>query len=506
MSILLEKSRLNPISFQLTQTIIKIDGADAKSYLNSQTTNNVEKLSDECFQMNSILDLSGKIISSFLLCRENVNVYYIILKDEFVDSTIERIEKYHISEDFEVEMLKKSALLKCNTDGAGFKGTYFFENDSIVFDETCEDNKNDFDLLKTLTGVPELGSEVLVGTLINNTRFDELSVDYTKGCFPGQEPVSKINTRRGAAYKPVLFKSPTAHKAVDKKVYIEGKKAGEVLSSATVGENTYYSLSLLREHRVNHSEVTIKIDEQKIDGIVLYYPYISPLRSELATDLYDSAVEYFQNNDNDNAISYFKKAIEVNPKFEDAYESLGVLYGRLNDYETAIELMTKLNELNPKSMMAYTNLSLFNMKIGNIDIAEKFKSEATFLNFEILGDEAQKKKEAENLAAKKLAERDRREGMFVQVLEMDVEDAMANNGMGEIEFERGNFSKAQMFFECAIKSNPKYSVAYLGLGKSLYHQHLSDQAREVFSKGIEVAGKNGDLMPANEMQSLITKI
>ena len=146
------------------------------------------------------------------------------------------------------------------------------------------------------------------------------------------------------------------------------------------------------------------------------------------------------------------------------------------------------------------------MKKGNIEEAEKYKADATLLNFQILGDEAQKKRQEEEIKQKKIAEMKKRESMFKQVLELDPLDAMANNGMGEILLEREEYAESQAYFRKAIESNSKYSVAYLGLAKTLFYQSKSQEAIDILEKGIKVAGKNGDLMPANEMQSLLLKV
>ena len=41
--------------------------------------------------------------------------------------------------------------------------------------------------------------------------------------------------------------------------------------------------------------------------------------------------------------------------------------------------------------MAHTNLSLYYMKIGEIELAEEHKAQATVKQFEVLGDEAKVK-------------------------------------------------------------------------------------------------------------------
>lgn len=509
MKLFLEDLKSKPSTFILSKVLIKIYGRDAEQYLNSQTTNGVLKLEVGGFQFNSILDISGKIVSSFILCRISQLEFNIVISEAYARDTLERLEKYHISEEFELELVSIPSYLKTHSSEDGVRGTYFFDNDVIVSTNDFQNisSSEDFNTLKTLSGVPELGREVQVGVLINNTRLDELSVDYEKGCFPGQETVSKINTRRGAAFKPVLA---VISKLVDlnagEKIIKNGKKIGETISSTQVDGQTFLNLNLLRELRIDKSALEFEVSGMKINCNIHYFPYLVPSKLNFAIELYDFANELFLSESYQESISYFEKAIKVDPSFEDAYESLGVLYGRLENYDKAIELMEMLKSINPKCMMALTNLSLYHMKKGNIETAEDYKSQATFLNFEVLGDEAEKKRKEDELKAFKLAERDKREGMFRQVIELDDEDSMANNGMGEIELERGNYSVAEKYFRTAIVGNERYSVAFLGLGKSLYQQNKIPETIEVLNHGIAVAGKNGDLMPANEMQALLAKL
>jgi folate-binding protein YgfZ len=509
MGIFLENLKLEQKTFLLSHSVIQIAGDDAESYVQSQSTNDVSLVGIGGYQFNSILDISGKIISSFILCKKSENEFEIIVHSNFAQSTFDRIEKYHIAEDFEVQILEKNCFLKTNSIDGQYNGKYFFENDSILIttEKLPTDELKELNILRTLSGISEFGIEVMPGVLINNTRFDELSVSYKKGCFPGQETVSKINTRRGAAFKPVLIMIEEILEIPrNTNAYIAEKKIGKVNSVVSVAGKTYLNMDLLRDLRIDKSKIEFTIDSKNVVGEINYFPYLKSSTKELAIELYDHAVDLFHDGKYEMAINYFEKAITADPLYEDAYESLGVLYGRLENYEKAIELMAELKKINPKCMMALTNLSLYHMKIGNIETAEDFKSQATFLNFEVLGDEAEQKRREEDLKNKKLAERDKREGMFKQVIEIDPEDSMANNGMGEIEFEKENFEVAEKYFRTAIVGNQRYSVAFLGLGKALYQQNKLIEAKEVLSHGIKVAGKNGDLMPANEMQTLITKL
>lgn len=512
---LLERQKTESENYYLFDSLVVIKGEDAFSFLQSQTTNDLNKLAIGEFQFNSLLDLTGKVVSAFILCRVCQNHFYLLVDSINMATTIERLEKFHISEDFTIEQIRRISLLQTHSKylekindekhSEVFEGKYYFEQDRIIFTENLDQyDIVDSLLLDIMCGIQKVCEDELSKMVINNTRFEELAVDYKKGCFLGQETVAKIHFNRGASYKPVLIILETEIHLEKKSILtVEGRKIGILHRSITWGGKTYACTSLIRDKRVDKSNIYFEINSVGMNGVVHYYPFLKTTNKEIAIDLYDHAIELFHRGEEILAIEYFEKSISLYPEFEDAYESLGVLHGRREQYDIAISLMEKLKKINPKCMMALTNLSLFHMKMGNIEIAEKYKADATFLNFEILGDEASKKREIENAKAKKVAEQQRRESMFLQVLEMDSADAMANNGMGEIELERGEYTKAIGHFKAAILEDPKYSVAYLGLAKSLRQKGDFLQAKDVLDKGIKVAGKNGDLMPANEMQSLL---
>ena len=156
--------------------------------------------------------------------------------------------------------------------------------------------------------------------------------------------------------------------------------------------------------------------------------------------------------------------------------------------------------------MAHTNMSLYYMKIGEIEKAEDQKAQATIKQFEVLGDEADRKRRLEEEEKKKKEEIEKREGMYRQVLEIDPEDTLANYGLGEIELEKGLYQESIAHLKKAIEHKKNYSVAWLALGKAYMKSGEKALALETFREGIKVAGKNGDLMPANEMQRLLGEL
>jgi len=74
-------------------------------------------------------------------------------------------------------------------------------------------------------------------------------------------------------------------------------------------------------------------------------------------------VKYY-NNDYIGAIKDFSKAIELNPKFEEAYFNRGFTKYLLGDYSGAIKDYSKAIELNPKNGNAYLGRGIANIKLN----------------------------------------------------------------------------------------------------------------------------------------------
>jgi len=75
-----------------------------------------------------------------------------------------------------------------------------------------------------------------------------------------------------------------------------------------------------------------------------------------ATDYNNQAITAYNAQQFKDAEQLFKKAIESNPKYAEAYANLGALYAKFKEYEKAIKLYQICIKLKPTYAGAYTNL------------------------------------------------------------------------------------------------------------------------------------------------------
>ena len=488
-------------------SVYKISGLDREKFFQGQTTNDIISMKSDTFQINSRVDRTGKVQFFFLLLKSDTNLF-MIFSNEVAQEAILEFEKFIIMDDVEITKIENTITFSIGSKKASTEGfkyflfglpAYIYLNDNDL--EITDINQEEIVELSSFLGWPRRNIDVFTNQLINETRLSDLSVSYEKGCFLGQETVAKVHHGRGASYSVVKMLLSGDSSLVVGAFSIGDRKGGEILSI----HNGYCVSKVFREFRIENKNFLIT--QESIEQEVTFSFYPSEYNtSKFSHDLYLKSIELFQANEELEAIAYLKTVIELSPDFADAYESLGVIYGRQDKFELGIELMDKLLLVDKDSVLAHTNKSLYLMNLGKIEEAETEKGFATVKSFAMFGKEAKDKRAQEDLDKEKMDQLLQRESMFKQVLEIDSEDTIANFGMGDIYFQRKEFKSAQEHLEKVILVDSKYSMAYLLLGKTLEVLNDLPKAKEIYKVGISVASLKGELMPANEMQSRLVKI
>ena len=494
---------------QFTQNFSEIifSGDDVESFLQSQSTYDIKLIPKNSFQLISFLDPQGRVETFGWLLHGETGFSY-LLPTTLIEQTLIRLNKFLISEDVYLSdpVEKKFSFLigpeaSQEVSETAYKGEIFGETAflQVAPSENLKSlTPSEIEIWRALTGWPKFDGSDYSHAIINNLRLFDLALIQNKGCYPGQETVSKIATRRGAAYSPVLIET---FQMVDAgEISSFDKKIGTCSGCYEWEGKFYLACDLLRDFRVENMKLHFSLNGVEYDGRVRYLPLISGDPKAKALELYYGASDDFKHEKLPEAEEKYRMAIKLDPTLADAYESLGVMLGRLDRYPEAIELMKELSRVNPKSVLAHTNMSLFYMKLGKITEAEEEKSLATVKSFQSFGDEAKSKELEEQRKKKQAAEWEQRESMFRQVLEIDADDTLANYGIGSIAVEKGDWENARIHLERVISQDPKYSVAYLALGKAYKGLGLMNEARQTWNEGIKVAAAKGDLMPANQMQ------
>ncbi len=111
-------------------------------------------------------------------------------------------------------------------------------------------------------------------------------------------------------------------------------------------------------------------NERTTDSIpYIEEPLTAPTKNPWAEMHYDKGYDAFHAGDYRKAIRHYQRAIELDPKFIDAYDNCGVCYRRLGDLNSAVNLYRELIKINPKGNVAHSNLAVVYALRGMTDKA-----------------------------------------------------------------------------------------------------------------------------------------
>jgi tetratricopeptide (TPR) repeat protein len=89
------------------------------------------------------------------------------------------------------------------------------------------------------------------------------------------------------------------------------------------------------------------------------------------------------------------------------------------------------------------------------------------------------------------------------MVEQNPTDSFARYGLAMEYRNSGDLQAAMAEFRSLMSINPDYSPAYFHGGQTLERMGLLDEAREVYTKGVEVTIRTGNEHARSEMQGAL---
>jgi folate-binding protein YgfZ len=249
--------------------VVKVAGEDARGFLNGLATNDIGKVTPGGARFAALLTPQGKIIVDFIVTEataEDSGGFFLDVPRALAQTLADKLKFYKLRAKVTVENLSEALGVMAVWDGAPAASEYGLSFadprlpalGSRIILPPQEATEAATDLGVTLVdteayeahrialGVPRGGSDFTYGdTFPHEADMDQLGgIDFQKGCYVGQEVVSRVEHRHTARSRvvPVEFENaPWGGLAV-----MAGDKAVGTMGSSISGRG----LALLRLDRV----------------------------------------------------------------------------------------------------------------------------------------------------------------------------------------------------------------------------------------------------------------
>ncbi|MFN7125209.1 MAG: YgfZ/GcvT domain-containing protein [Allorhizobium sp.] len=221
-----------PSAFLPDRAFVKIAGADAEHFLQNLITTDLGALAENELRPGALLTPQGKILFDFLISRDGDGFLIDIPADQ-MDAFIRRMTMYKLRSPVTIEALPvKGATVTWGESADGvadhrfaLAGTELRRQAGRAGDPA---DREGYDALRILHGVPESGADyALQDAFPHDVLFDKSGgVSFRKGCYVGQEVVSRMQHRSTARRRVVILSADASLPATGTEITIGGKPIG----------------------------------------------------------------------------------------------------------------------------------------------------------------------------------------------------------------------------------------------------------------------------------------
>ena len=243
------------IVVDLPREALLVSGRDAGSYLHSQLSNDIASLAVGASRPSLVLEPTGRVVALVRVTRRADTEFVIDLAPGFLDVVTARLTKFKIRVQADVSPLAVHAvavrgdtpldvasLAPRGSDGVLALPAWWSDGRAIDLLSTAPvdiariGTGDDYESTRIAAVWPEMGSEIVPGdTLPAATGVVTVAVSFSKGCYPGQELVERMDSRGSTAPRTLRSISVPSGTSVGDPVLNDGESVGTI--TTVVGEH-----------------------------------------------------------------------------------------------------------------------------------------------------------------------------------------------------------------------------------------------------------------------------
>ncbi len=218
--------------------VVQVAGADALTFLHSQLSQDIRPLSIGESTWSFLLQPTGKVEVLLRVWRTDDSVYVLDTDAGFGEPMVARLNRFKIRVKAEICDLPWTCIAIRGDDAANATGHASWGNGVDILGEspsappTAEPGSTEQFLRARIDAVwPAMGIEIVPGeTIPGETGVVAVAVNFTKGCYPGQELVERMDSRGAAPPKSLQRIVVPDGTLVGDPYTIDGQSVGVVTS------------------------------------------------------------------------------------------------------------------------------------------------------------------------------------------------------------------------------------------------------------------------------------
>ena len=222
---------------------MRVSGPDAREHLQNLVSNDVDALQvgDACPAL--LLTAKARLIAPVVVWRRGEQDFLVLTEPDLGDAVRALLVRMRLRLRCEIEAEKHTSALVFGGEGiaTGFPGA------AEVLDTQLEPtlDPDELERRRIEAGVPRWGRELDDRVLPAEAGLDSTHVSFSKGCYPGQEPIARLHYR-GHPNRGLRVLELADVPEYDAELVHDGKVVGRVTSAVRRGDGSVVALAYVR--------------------------------------------------------------------------------------------------------------------------------------------------------------------------------------------------------------------------------------------------------------------
>ena len=207
---------------------VRVQGPDAVDFLNRMLSNDVpESGSADAL----LLTVKARVIAPLLVWRRGADDVLLLTEPELGDAVRAQLTRMRFAARCAVEQEEHSSVVVFD-EREGIPNRDYGRHAAEVLDASLEPTLDDAELerLRIEAATPRFGRELDDRVLPAEAGLEERAISFSKGCYPGQEPIARQHFR-GKVNRRLRVLEVDGAPAPETPVVYEGKDVGRVTSA-----------------------------------------------------------------------------------------------------------------------------------------------------------------------------------------------------------------------------------------------------------------------------------
>jgi folate-binding protein YgfZ len=225
------------------RAFVRVAGPDAADYLQRMVSNDVAALGVGGACPALLLTPKARVIAPLVVWRRGEDDFLLLTEPELGEAVHALLTRMRLRAECEIEPEEHESALVFGGDGIPTDVPGAAEALDAGLEPTLSAEESE--LRRIEAGAPRWGREIDDRILPAEAGLDRTHVSFSKGCYPGQEPVARLHFR-GHPNRTLRVLELDEVPPYDAELVLEGKAVGRVTSAARRPDGSVVALAYVR--------------------------------------------------------------------------------------------------------------------------------------------------------------------------------------------------------------------------------------------------------------------